>query len=55
MLQVLGTTTGRALATVPEAIAAKTGRQMAGESAQAELHFEALKRLLDRDEPGWRG
>ncbi|HEV7391342.1 MAG TPA: aldolase [Burkholderiales bacterium] len=55
MLQVLGTATGRALATVPEATAAKTARQMAGESAQAELHFEALKRLLDRDEPGWRG
>ncbi|MGZ5151702.1 MAG: class II aldolase/adducin family protein, partial [Burkholderiales bacterium] len=55
MLQVLGTATGRALATVPEAIAVKTARQMAGESAQAELHFEALKRLLDRDERGWRG
>jgi hypothetical protein len=39
---------------VPHAIAAKTGRQMVQESAQAELHFEALKRLLDRDESGWR-
>jgi ribulose-5-phosphate 4-epimerase/fuculose-1-phosphate aldolase len=55
MLQVLGIGTGRALRIVPDAIAAKTGRQMAEESAQAELHFEALKRLLDRDESGWRG
>jgi hypothetical protein len=47
--------TGRPLRIVPDAIAAKTGRQMTEESAQAELHFEALKRLLDRDESGWRG
>lgn len=54
MLQVMGMSTGRPLRKVPEAIAEKTGRQMAEESAQAELHFEALKRMLDRDEPGWR-
>ena len=54
MLQVLAMGTGRALRAVPDAIAAKTGRQMAEESAQAGFHFEALKRLLDRDEPGWR-
>jgi ribulose-5-phosphate 4-epimerase/fuculose-1-phosphate aldolase len=55
MLQVLGEGTGRPLRTVPDAIAIKTGRQMVEETAQAELHFEALKRLLDRDESGWRG
>jgi ribulose-5-phosphate 4-epimerase/fuculose-1-phosphate aldolase len=55
MLQVLAMGTGRPLRTVPDAIAAKTGRQLAEESAQAELHLEALKRLLDRDESGWRG
>lgn len=55
MLQVLAMGTGRELRTVPDEIAAKTARQMAGESDQAELHFTALKRLLDRDEPGWRG
>ena len=54
MLQVLGMGTGRALRTVPEAVAAKTGRQMSEESDQARLHFAALKRVLDRDEPGWR-
>jgi len=55
MLQVLAMGTGRALRTVEERIAAKTGRQMAEESEQAALHFAALQRLLDRDEPGWRG
>jgi ribulose-5-phosphate 4-epimerase/fuculose-1-phosphate aldolase len=54
MLQVLAMSTGRPLRTVSESIAAKTARQMREESTQAALHFEALKRLLDRDEPGWR-
>ena len=55
MLQVIAMGTGRPLRTVSESIAAKTGRQMAEESMQAALHFEAVKRMLDRDEPGWRG
>ncbi|HYH43501.1 MAG TPA: aldolase [Burkholderiales bacterium] len=55
MLQVLAMSTGRALRTVEERIAAKTGQQMAEESGQAALHFAALQRLLDRDDPGWRG
>ena len=54
MLQVMAMGTGRPLRIVPEAVAAKTGRQMAEESAQAALHFAARKRMLDRDEPGWR-
>jgi ribulose-5-phosphate 4-epimerase/fuculose-1-phosphate aldolase len=54
-LQVMAMGTGRELRTVTDEIAAKTARQMTGESAQAELHFAALKRLLDRDEPGWKG
>ena len=55
MLQVQAMSTGRPLRIVPHEIAAHTGRQMAEESQQAALHFTALKRLLDRDEPGWRG
>jgi ribulose-5-phosphate 4-epimerase/fuculose-1-phosphate aldolase len=55
MLQVLGTAMGRGLRGVSEAVAERTARQMAGEGQQAELHFSALKRMLDRDEPGWRG
>lgn len=55
MLQVIAMGTGRPLRTVTESVAAKTGRQMAEESGQAALHFEAIKRMLDRDDPGWRG
>jgi ribulose-5-phosphate 4-epimerase/fuculose-1-phosphate aldolase len=55
MLQVMGMGTGRALKRVRETVAQTTGRQMAEESAQAGLHFESIKRMLDRDEPGWRG
>ena len=53
MLQVLAHGTGKPLRIVPEAIAAKTGKQMNGESQQADFHLEALKRILDHDEPGW--
>ena len=55
MLQVMAMGTGQPLRMVSESVAMKTGRQMAEESEQAALHFAALKRLLDRDEPGWRG
>jgi hypothetical protein len=53
MQQVLAMSTGKPLRLVPDDIAEKTARQMTGESQQAALHLEALKRLLDRDEPGW--
>lgn len=52
MLQVLGMGTGKPLRQVPDAIAQKTAEQMTDDT-QARLHFIALKRLLDRDEPGW--
>ncbi len=52
MLQVLGAGTGRPLRVVPEEIARQTAAQMT-DGTQARLHFVALKRLLDRDEPGW--
>ena len=52
MLQVLGMGTGKPLRMVPEKIARETAGQMTDDT-QARLHFIALKRLLDRDEPGW--
>lgn len=55
MLQVLAAGSGKPLRVLADAVAAHTARQMTGESQQAELHFAALKRLLDRDEPSWRG
>ena len=54
MVQVLAMQTGRPLHTIDEALALHTANQIAGEAQQAFLHFESLKRLLDRDEPGWR-
>jgi ribulose-5-phosphate 4-epimerase/fuculose-1-phosphate aldolase len=53
MLQVLAMGTGKPLRIVSERVAMMTGRQMMEDTRQSELHFEALKRLLDRDEPGW--
>ena len=53
MLQVLAMGTGKPLRIVPERIAGLTGEQMAQDSEQTELHFAAIKRMLDREQPGW--
>jgi hypothetical protein len=53
MVQVLAQGTGGKLKRVPEKMVAEAARQIGGERQQSVLHFEALKRLLDRDEPGW--
>jgi len=55
MLQVMAAGLGKGLRVVPEEIARRTAQQMAGESQQAVLHLQALKRLLDREAPEWRG
>ncbi len=54
MVQVLAMQTGRELHVISDKMAAHTAGQIAGEAQQAFLHFESLKRMLDRDEPGWR-
>ncbi len=53
MVQVLAQSTGGKLKQVDEAQVAQVAKQIEGERQQSTLHFEALKRLLDRDEPGW--
>jgi ribulose-5-phosphate 4-epimerase/fuculose-1-phosphate aldolase len=53
MAQVLALSTGRKLGLVPEEMAARTAGMIEGERQQSALHFAALKRILDRDEPGW--
>jgi hypothetical protein len=53
MVQVLAESTGKPLRQVDEAMATRVSQQIGGERQQSVLHFEALKRLLDRDEPGW--
>lgn len=55
MAQVLAQSTGGRLRLVSNEMAARTAQAIAGERQQSELHFAALKRVLDRDEPGWRG
>jgi ribulose-5-phosphate 4-epimerase/fuculose-1-phosphate aldolase len=58
--QVLALSTGRALRVVPEAVVKATvaqslsaGGSTVGGRDRAELHFEALKRLLDRTSPDY--
>jgi ribulose-5-phosphate 4-epimerase/fuculose-1-phosphate aldolase len=53
MVQVLAQGTGGKLKRVPEKMVAAVARQIESERQQSILHFEALKRLLDRNEPGW--
>jgi len=53
MLQIIAQSMGKRLRVVPDEIAKHTAKQMTGESQQAKLHFEALKRILHREEPGW--
>ena len=54
MLQILGGGMGKALRTVSAEVAARTRAQMDAERTQSDLHLAALKRTLDREEPGWR-
>ncbi len=53
MVQVLAQGTGGKLKRVPEKLVAEVAQQIESERQQSILHFEALKRLLDRNEPGW--
>ena len=54
-VQILALSTGRAPALIPEAIAAKTCAQwLSYPSDSARLHFDALKEILDEEEPGYR-
>ncbi|MFC3229115.1 aldolase [Marinibaculum pumilum] len=54
MHQVLARSTGGRLRQVDEAVAARTAADIAAVREQSDLHFAALKRLLDRDSAGWR-
>jgi ribulose-5-phosphate 4-epimerase/fuculose-1-phosphate aldolase len=57
MHQVLATqaSNGRPLRHIPPATCEQVARQIAGERQQSDLHFDSIKRLLDRDQPDWRG
>ena len=45
---------GRQLRRIPDQLCARVSAQIAGERQQSELYFDSIKRMLDRDEPGWR-
>lgn len=45
---------GKPLRAIPAADCAAVAAQIAGERVQSDLFFAAIKRLLDRDHPGWR-
>lgn len=53
MVQVLAQSTGGNLQQADVDTARLTASQIAEERQQSVFHFDALKRLLDRDEPGW--
>ena len=55
-VQVLATQAAgtRPLRRIPEETCARVAAQIEGERQQSDLHFESIKRLLDRDAPGWR-
>lgn len=53
-LQVLALSTGRPLAVIPEPVAALAGRQWNDYPTRfSELHFQALKDILDQQEPDY--
>lgn len=53
MFQVLAMSTGRPYRRIPEKVVEDTVEQMSGERETALLHFAALKRILDREEPDY--
>jgi ribulose-5-phosphate 4-epimerase/fuculose-1-phosphate aldolase len=44
---------GKPLRTIAPDMCARVAAQIAGERQQSDLFFESIKRMLDRDEPGW--
>lgn len=53
MVQCLAQRSGRMLRQVSDRMATDVCNAIEGERQQSALHFASLKRLLDRDEPGW--
>jgi ribulose-5-phosphate 4-epimerase/fuculose-1-phosphate aldolase len=51
--QVLAMSTGQPLKIIPDEVARRTAEQWANEAWSSQTHFDALKRLLDRDDPDY--
>ena len=44
---------GRPLRRIPDALCELVGQQIAGERQQSDLFFDSIKRMLEREDPGW--
>src|SRR5262245_43451580 len=53
MVQVLALGTGKHIKRLSHGAASAVAKQMASDRTQSDLHLTALKRILDREEPGW--
>ncbi len=54
MHQVMAMSTGRKLKRISPEVCRLTAQQMAEDDGQPRLHFEALKRILDKEAPDYR-
>jgi ribulose-5-phosphate 4-epimerase/fuculose-1-phosphate aldolase len=52
-VQVYAQWSGRPLKIARPAVAARTAEQIGADKTQTVLHFQALKRILDREEPDY--
>lgn len=55
MVQIIAMSSGRKLKHAPQHLVEQAARQIESERQQSVLHFDALKRILDREQPGWSG
>lgn len=55
-VQTLAKMHGKPMRKIPQQVVEQTARQISEESdaTQVQSHFDAIKRMLDRDNPGWR-
>lgn len=55
-VQTLARAHGKPMRQIPQQMVEHTARQIAEDSdtTQVQAHFDAIKRMLDRDTPGWR-
>lgn len=55
-VQTIAKAHGKPFRQIPQQMVEQTARQIADESdlTQVMAHFDSIKRMLDRDEPGWR-
>ena len=44
---------GKPLRRIPDDLCELVGKQIAGERQQSDLFFDSIKRMLEREEPGW--